>query len=83
MAKEVFVVSFCDIHKFKDSFRLAGVFTTRNELNKGLNQMLNDDDIEWGNGLPKTKPVNSYTLDELDVALRYVDIKNVVLNKIQ
>lgn len=83
MAKIVFVVSTCDIHKFKDSYRLAGILTSRAELNKGLNQMLKNDEIEWGNGLPKTKKVNSFTLVELDSALRYVHIGHVEVNKRQ
>jgi len=83
MGKSIFVVSTCDIHKFKDSYRLAGVFTTRNQLNKGLNELLIHNDIEWGNGLPKTKKVNSFTLHELDTALRFVYINNVELNKLE
>jgi hypothetical protein len=83
MAKIVFVVSTCDIHKFKDSYRLAGILTSRTQLNKALNQMLIDDEIEWGNGLPKTTTVNSYTLVELDTMLRYVHIGHVEVNKRQ
>jgi len=83
MGKSIFVVSTCDIHKFKDSYRLVGVFTTRNQLNKGLNELLIHNDIEWGNGLPKTKKVNSFELDELHSALRFVVIEDVDLNKIK
>lgn len=81
MNEIVFVVSTCDIHKFKDSYRLAGILTSRNQLNKALNQMLIDDEIEWGNGLPKTTKVNSSTLVELDTMLRYVHIGHVEVNK--
>lgn len=83
MAKDVFVVSTCDVWKTYSTFGLVGIFTTRKKLNPVLNKMLKERSITWNDETCDERFVNNLTDNDLNVMLDYVYIEKITLNEKQ
>lgn len=74
------IVNSCNSWKEYASFRLIGVFTNRKKLNRVLNTLIKQGDIDFNSD---KKTVNHLTIKEMQVQLDYICIDEIELNKVQ
>ena len=77
--KNVFVVNTCDEWKGYDSFSLVGVFTSRTQLNKILQKLLNEKKIT--KYMPET--IQESSLKGLQERIEFVHINFITINEEQ
>ena len=71
----------CDEWKSKDSMRLKGVFTSLTQLRKGLNQLLDNETIEYIGSYSKDIS-QCFSFSDFNDNFEYVYIEEIKLNEI-
>ena len=75
--KTAVVLNSCNEWKEYASFQLVGVYTNRKELNKMLNKMLKDKEIE----LQSNDSIEDLSVTELHSQIEYASLQEVTLNE--
>jgi len=65
---------------WKSNRNIVGVYTNRANLNKQLNHMLRNGDIEWELGYKK-RSFSEMTIDEIHEKLKYLCIQEIEFNE--